>query len=409
MMTSPTQTAPLPRKPTKLQTVSAQLADLAHVLGPGAKLPTVLQLRDHLGVSLATLNSALTDLETQNIILRRHGVGVFVSLSLHRKNIALLCDPSFYRVAGLSPFWDMLVQIARSRAQAKNEGFSLHFARPAGFLAPPNGADGSDGSPLGDTLVADLQANRVDGVLGIGVQPEAVALLEQSIPFVSFAGRAQYMVVLDGHESIKQGIRALSSQKCKRIAYWSPYGSYRIAETDDTPGNGGESYEWFCQALRDHNLPVMEEFIRTGADIRLRAGQWSEESNQMQGYRLACHVWGNPNTPKPDGLFCSDDIMMRGALSAFAKLNVRVGHDVIVASHANAGSEVLLGHEDEMTLIEYDPAEVVGAMFEMLETLMDGNTPTDRVTYVLPRTRRPKEHPLLFPFGEPSPKMVERS
>ena len=409
MSAASTQTTSLPRKPTRLRAATARLADLAHALGPGAKLPTVLHLRDDLGVSLATLNSALTDLENQNILVRRHGIGVYVSPSLHRKNIALLCDPSFYRVAGLSPFWDMLVQIARSRAQAKNEGFALHFARPAGFLAPPNGTNGDIGSPLGDTLVADLQAGRVDGVLGIGVQPEAVVRLEQGIPFVNFAGQGRYIVTLDGRESIKQGVKALSAQNCHRIAYWSPYGPYRIADNDDVPGNCGENYEWFCQALRDCHLPVREEFIRTGADIRLRAGEWSEESHQMQGYRLACHVWGNPATPKPDGLFCSDDIMMRGALSAFAKLNMRVGRDVIVVSHANKGSEVLLGHEDEMTLVEYDPAEVVGAMFEMLETLMEGNVPSSRVTCVGSRTRSPKKHPLLFPFSEPSPKMVERN
>ena len=409
MTTNPTQTTLLPRRPTKLRVVSAQLADLAYALGPGAKLPTVLHLRDDLGVSLATLNSALTDLESQNILVRRHGIGVYVSPSLHRKNIALLCDPSFYRVAGLSPFWDMLVQIARSRAQARNEGFSLHFARPAGFLAPPNGTNGSIGSPLGDTLVADLQAGRVDGVLGIGVQREAVALLEQNIPFVNFAGQANYIVTLNDHESIKQGIHALAAQNCQRVAYWSPYGPYRIAGNDDVPGNCGGSYEWLCQVLRDNHLPVREEFIRIGADIRLRAGEWSEESHQMQGYRLACQVWGDPATPKPDGLFCSDDMMMRGVLSAFAKLNVRVGYDVIVVSHANKGSEVLLGHEDEMTLVEYDPAEVVGEMFEMLETLMEGETPASHVAYVVSHTRIRKEYPLLFPFSEPSPKMLERN
>lgn len=409
-MTFPTtQTALLPRRPTKLQAVSAQLADLAHELGPGAKLPTVLQLRDRLGVSLATLNSALGDLEAQNVLLRRHGVGVFVSASLLRKNIALLCDPSFYRVAGLSPFWDMLVEIGRSRARAKNEGFSLHFARPMQFHVPHLQADRKEeGSPLGETLLADLKAGRVDGVLGIGVQLETVVLLEgQNTPFVGFAGPAKYVVALNGGESVRQAIRALAAQNCKKIGLWTPYGPYRPAPEDDSASNRGHEYHTFCQMLHELGLPVLEGFVHTGSDIRLCKGEWTEESHQMQGYRLACEVWGSTITAKPDGLFCSDDMMMRGALSAFAKLGVRVGQDVIVASHANAGSQVLLGHEDELTRIEYNPAEVVEAMFDMLETLMDGKTPTDHAVFIPPRTHHPEDHLSHFPFLIPSPKIAE--
>src|SRR5205807_2246962 len=109
----------------------------AYRLGPGAKLPTVVELRESLGISGTTLHTALGDLEAQGILNRRHGVGIYVSDALHHKNIALLCAPRFYRVPGLSPFWDMLVEQARQRAAEHDEGFQLHFIQPATTNAVP--------------------------------------------------------------------------------------------------------------------------------------------------------------------------------------------------------------------------------------------------------------------------------
>jgi hypothetical protein len=45
---------------------------------------------------------------------------------------------------------------------------------------------------------------------------------------------------------------------------------------------------------------------------------------------------------------------------------------------------VLAGHEAEITLIEIDPAEIVQAMFDTLETLMEGRKPASNVLSVKP-------------------------
>ena len=98
---------------SKPQELCAQLAALAQRLGPEAKLPTVTELRKSLGVSLTTLNSALGQLEERGVIERRHGVGIFVAAQWQPKHvpkaISLVCDPTFFQVAGHSPFWDLLV------------------------------------------------------------------------------------------------------------------------------------------------------------------------------------------------------------------------------------------------------------------------------------------------------------
>lgn len=70
-----------------------QLSALAHQLGQEAKMPTVLQLRDQFGVSVTILDDALGQLEAQNIVVRRHCVGIFVSPKLHQRAICYSLNP----------------------------------------------------------------------------------------------------------------------------------------------------------------------------------------------------------------------------------------------------------------------------------------------------------------------------
>ena len=47
---------------------------------PGEKLPSEVDLAAQLGISRPTLREALLNLEQEDIIVRKHGVGTFVTL-----------------------------------------------------------------------------------------------------------------------------------------------------------------------------------------------------------------------------------------------------------------------------------------------------------------------------------------
>lgn len=338
-------------------------------------MPTVLQLRDQFGVSVATLDNALAELEAQNVVQRRHGVGIFVSAKLHQKAICLVQDPGFLRVAGGSPFWELLVEQARRRAAAGNEPFSLHFSMPPG--------DGH--APLHDNLMADIRAGRVQGVLSVGLYPAAAAWLgEQKVPHVAFAAYAPWTVALDGAALVRLGVGALASQGCRRIGLWT-----------SVPPNGpaeGESDHraFFRRELAEHGLAYLPSLVQDGTpDV-------TPGLPQEQGYRTARRVFGDVQAPKPDALLITDDMMTLGALIGLQKTGVRVGADVQVASHANRGSPVLLGQDDVLTRVEVDPAQVAQAMFATLETLMDGGRPARPVVWIAPtlRPRRRDQEPL---------------
>ena len=87
---------------------------------------------------------------------------------------------------------------------------------------------------------------------------------------------------------------------------------------------------------------------------------------------------------KPEGVVITNDVMAHGALAAFRHLGVEPGRDVLLVSHANAGSPMLMGTEQELTRVEVNPQDVVQKMFKMLETLLRGDVPPHQIEWVEP-------------------------
>jgi len=355
------------------------LTTLAHGLGPGEKLPTVAQLREQLGVSVATLNTALGELEAQRIIFRKHGVGIYVSPRLHHRTICLICDPSFFQAAGTSPFWNMLIERSQHRAEAHQEQFSYHFALPnsSGDVRP---------AALHEGLLRELKAGCVDGMLTIGLSAKDTLWLEQQhVAFVAFAGSGPYVVALDSAEVVNIAVEQLAAQGCRRLAYWSAVSPHRALEM---PKEDSVGLLAFKAALMRQGLPYEPALVEENLHLYDPEGKPHAITHQEQGYATACRVFADCKVASPDGIVCQDDMLLVGALSVLPKLGVTVGGDVKIATHANIGSPVLLGWEDFLTVIAYDPDEVVGEMFRLLETLMEGRIPAHNAIIVKPRLLR---------------------
>jgi DNA-binding LacI/PurR family transcriptional regulator len=56
------------------------------------------------------------------------------------------------------------------------------------------------------------------------------------------------------------------------------------------------------------------------------------ECKQEQGYRIAMEVFSSARKSFPDGIVINDDLMTRRSLTALAKLRLRAGRDVKIAT-----------------------------------------------------------------------------
>lgn len=371
----------LNKRVTKSDEARLRLLALAHQLGPDAKLPTVTEMRLSLGVSMATLSTVLEDLEARNVICRRHGVGVFVSPQLN-KSIVLICDSSFFRSAGHSPFWDMTVDAARARAQDRREEFSCHFTLPHILGRSHTEVQ------LHRGLMEEIAGEQVQGVLGIGLDAATAEWIEaQNVPFVAFAGPAQAQVRLDMRDQFRMAIDALVRQGCRRIGFWSFVTPYRRTTQSDLQNK----LQLFRDALQDAGVPFDADLVQNNNDL-LKVESYTEVSQQAQGYRAALAACSGSN--RPDGVFIDSDMVTHGALIALSQMGIVPGYDLQVASHANRNSAILMGSEKQITLLEIDPHEVVQCMFDLLEQRMSGEHPEEQTVFVSPRV---KERPAGVP------------
>ncbi len=369
---------------TKTQALRDELSSLVDTMQPDEKLPTMRQLQESLGVSPMTLHRALSELEAQHIIYRRQGSGTYVAPRAEAPaeatpTVGLVYDRDIFGKQA-SPFGSILVEEARRRATANGERFSL-------YLAPKSSED----EAVHDDLREAVEQGRLRGVLYAGETHVRALdyLLENNIPVVSlsYLPTASHRVRIDHAEIVRLGVQALAEKGCKRIGLWIPLG---VGLGKDSTGHFSE-LDAFRGALKEHGLEYDETLVWR-ADEHTSEVPEVAETNQHQGLRAAREVFakkkGDSSTRNvPDGIVINDDMMTRGALTSLAKLGVPIGKDLQIATHANCHSDVLLGHEDDLTLIEIDPAQVADAMFQMLETLMSGNQPVSDVVEIKPQLR----------------------
>lgn len=364
------------RHRTKTQAISAQLTELAHRLGPDARMPTIQQLCKLMGVSVVTLNRSLSELEGQNIIQRKHGVGIFVSTRLNQRTVGLVYDRDIF-ASGASPFCGLLVESSRERAKKSNEKFSFYLAVPS-----------KEGLPVHDDLVEDLRARKLDGVIFVGESNPAGArwVSEQDVPLValSYTPITKYRVCIDWSESVRIGVQALAKAGCRKIGLWIPLGA-GLGRSGNA--EGFPELDAFRACLQAHKIPFDAALVWRDDMLHEGAALPDFGTNQEQGFRAAHEVFGDKQNrdDAPDGLVILDDLMARGAIVTLQQLNLQVGEDVKIATHLNKGSQVLAPFASDISLLEIDPEEIVGALFGQLETLMNGEKLKESVVAIKPR------------------------
>jgi DNA-binding LacI/PurR family transcriptional regulator len=364
--------------------IRAQIRSLAFTKGPHDKLPTRNELSQLFGVSTATMNIVLDDLEAQNIIYRRQGSGIFVSPKLHRKNICVLINAIHVEQENVSPFWGILwgklVKEGHRRATFKNED--------VGYRLLAGSANGQQTLP--EDLDHALEAGQLHGVLGIGMSRMFDELMvRRNIPMVTYAGRGYWHVQATDEDVIPEAVNRLAAKGCRRIGFWGHTEVEAVIGKDEIRRDKMR-VEHIRSAIEKNGLEFHPELFRFGTfslielpdDLYAEKRRGDAKSYQDQGYQAAFRTFSAPRSEWPDGLVISDDMITSGALRAFEKLGIRLGCDIMVASHSNAGSPLLHGWDQDMILWVMDPEAIVRALFDTLDILIAGGHPESRVTLV---------------------------
>jgi DNA-binding LacI/PurR family transcriptional regulator len=340
----------------KLTAVSAAIEAKAVELGPGGKLPTFRDLQREMGVSRTTLSTALDSLESKGVLSRRHGVGIFASAQLHHRSLVLLANPVFFQGGWESdPFWPLLIQEAHERAKAGAESLAVQFLTP--------GAKGKGALP--PSLVSDLENQKVDGILGVGLEPEEIHWVQsQNTPFVAYASMGRCTATFDHEGLVNLAVEELAKRGCRRIELWT---APRL-ETDLDDHGEADTLKFHAAQER---LGLKKGPVRRQVWRRWKATHQGEPLSISLGALLAEEAMKSPD-PLPDGVAILEDTVTRGVVPALMRRGIMAGRDLLIATHSNKGSSLLSGFEDMLIRLQCDPTLLVKELFRMLEMQMAG-------------------------------------
>jgi len=353
---------PKPNSDTRVQVVSTKLRELAFRKGPDAKLPTLRELCRTYEVSQSTISSVLDQLEEESVLYRKDRSGIFVSPQIHHKRYAVLLATSLFQSMGASPFWGMLwgqiANLTQERAAANSETFQFLLISEDDCKDP-------------QSFDRYVRPEHLHGVLAVGFFSEAYVewVRNVQVPVVAFAGVGHSIIEVDNRNIIRYGVDELAAAGCSKIGFW------RFNATDYSLD--WADYNWqfedeiFHSALARNGLGRDDSLFIPFSQLR-EPHEITGPRLQEQGYRIAMHVLANPDTPKPDGVIITDDMAAFGVLQAMSRLKLIPGEDLRIASHRNRNSITLFGHEDQLILFDVDPAEIIAAMFERLDSTKPG-------------------------------------
>jgi DNA-binding LacI/PurR family transcriptional regulator len=343
----------------KLAQVKTAIRQLAEKHPPGTKLPTVRELCKQLNVAIATLDAALSELETIGVISRRRGSGIFVCQNISQKTVGVIFGLNIFD-AGTSPVFRQILDHCQQRAETHNERFSFYID----IDQWDDKIEGYPPFPAHSNLARDLISSKLHGAFLLWPRDaeEVNWVREHKLPVVSLeceGAEKNGDLRLDYNELQKLGIEALLKQGCRRIG--------------------------LIQNIPD--FPAMNELLAPYQAVCRSEWVWRPSRNIIQldatneeiGYQVARRMLGSALASKPDresipdGLVIMDDMITRGALTALRKLGLSPGKDIHIATHANKGSNTLYGNEEDLTLIEFAPKEIVETLFQMLEFCWERN------------------------------------
>lgn len=363
----------------RTEAATVALRRLAGEQGADTRLPSFIEMRETLGVSVVTLNKALAILENQRVLYRRHGVGIFVSPHRLRCHISVVVSPRLAvstpgDLAEESPVWGVLMESLKRLICDAGHDLSVQV------LA----SESSDAEPVYADFDRAVRESRVHGVLGIGMSARSERYFaENDVPMVTFAGFGKHRIELNNHELIANAARALLRHGCRKIALVLP-GIHNGIDAAFRAGNGSapirsRHVDTFADALRPFDAPLLPRFVQDGAFLS-NAG-FAPTALWYLGYRVGQVFFAN-TADRPDGVVCSNDVVASGLLTAAQEAGVQIGTETRFATHANSSLSTLTPWAGRFIRLEVSPGEIASRMIAKLDRLLAGTPdPTPREWY----------------------------
>ena len=284
--------------------ITQKLRDLilSKALGPGTRLPTLTQLARLWNTNYFTVQTALTPLVNEGLLVRKQRTGTFVADNVRQiKTVGIYFGSSFLRIKHAAFYQALYVAVCD---HFERLGIAVHL-----YMDPRPTA--RQGTPLKPLLEA-IERSEVSAVIGSMLTSEESAWLAQlPVPVSLLAAFGQSSIRLRLDDFLTSSLLRLKERKCRSVA---------LISAQDLPNT--ESFLEFC---RQHGLKSRPEWVL------LREA--SLEEFEEFGFDCATKILSGP--ARPDGLIVFPDSIAIGVIMGVLQKGVSVPKDLKLVLHCN--------------------------------------------------------------------------
>ncbi len=305
-----------PVEPKYRQIARELLAEIRANLSIGAKLDPETQMARRFGVNVLTIREALRVLQEGGVIQRQRAIGTTVVNPLGGSWVSILCEMDVFSPRSGSLFLRSVIHHLR------------RFLRQAGLPSRVSIGETEPAIPCGEItavdFLADLEANRLAGVLALSTPPSdwwLQKLIRQGIPVIGSNDLYPVRVSLAPWEDLNGALRCLLDYQRDRVAYigWvDPQG--RLGLTDYRAKALDELERCYPATLR-------KEWIKSEIHPERAGAGWDE-------FR---EIWSS-GEERPNGLIVDDEHLLPDVEKALDELRISVPRDLLIVSHRTRGN-----------------------------------------------------------------------
>ena len=302
-------------EPKYRQIASELLLEIRKTMGVGAKLPPEQRLAERFGVHVLTIREALRILQEGGVIQRQRAIGTRVINPLGGNWVSIVCEMDVFSPHSHSLFHRSVIYHLR------------HFLREAGLPSRVSIGESEPGSKSNTQLtsldfVADIEANRLAGVLALSVNPTDYwlkKLEKQGVPTVGSNTLFPHCVMFAPLDDLNKALRSLLDFNRNRIAYigWM---DRSISNSNGLPAALDELQKCYPGILR-------KEWIKCDMHPEHPGAGWEE-------FR---EIWAS-DKEKPNGLIIDDEHLLPDVERALLEHGIRVPEDLIIVCHRTRGN-----------------------------------------------------------------------
>lgn len=328
-------------EPKYRQIADIILKEIRQTMGVGSKLPPEARLAERFGVHVLTIREALRVLQESGVIQRQRGAGTHVVNPLGGKWVTIVCEMDVFSPNSRSLFHRSVIYNLR------------HFLRQAGLPSRVSIGESDPGTKSTTNLtsldfVADIEANRLAGVLALSTTPAPWWLQKfekQGIPLVGTNEFYPHRVTFDHWDDLSKAVRCLMDLGRTQIAYigW-------LADNHALPINP-KLPKALDELEQCYPVTIRKEWIKGGMHPVL-PGAGREEFRD---------VW-NSYQEKPNGLIIDDENLLPDIEQTLMELGIEVPRDLVIICHRTRGNDYtphfpLIFQESDPNLYAYRMAD----------------------------------------------------